>query len=513
MRGQEFIIPVPRGGIRRDLTDAEVPLDALVDSRNVLFKFGHLGARPGLVRVRQTGVGQHVNGGFLFKNVAGSTRVVVATSTNWFKLDATTFTDITGTAVSADEDQHTRFVVFPTGGVNLLIGTNNTNTVKKWDGATATYLALGGIPYTAVRDMMILGNYLVVGNIIDGGVRYASRIAVSNFNDPETWSGIEADLTGNRDDIVAMRELTRTTGVIYKDESIWLASVQQGSFPIRLDRVETDIAGPVSPAVVVPVGRVHYYWGTDGRIYRFDGIQSTPMSSGVDEHIQEMWRATSKQRVFGFFDKTLRSVFFFFPVSSPDPDHAVSLDVDTGVLFLHSFADKIVAGWTGEDLPTVTWADLTPFTWANLAATYPTWDSFGGASRQASYLATDAGNVFLFALDQADDSKPIAFTWETPVRPWAGPRKRLRLDGVESSIQTIVSGPLVTVSAKVSEAQAEGVYSTSSYGTHDTSSTERQLLQQDVATTRFVGVKWELSSTMFREFRGALIYLWTEDEQ
>ena len=70
----------------------------------------------------------------------------------------------------------------------------------------------------------------------------------------------------------------------------------------------------------------------------------------------------------------------------------------------------------------ITWGDLASFTWDNLAATYPTWDSFGLLSAQRKVaLGNAAGQVFLMGDgDGSDNGSPIEWGFELPLRSWAG---------------------------------------------------------------------------------------------
>jgi hypothetical protein len=512
------VLEPPRGGVVSDLVELEIPPGALRQSQNMLPRFGRLMTRPGLVRALQTGPGGRIIGGVTYRAANSVGRVVAATPTKWFRKDATVWTDITpGAPLTATADDHARFAVFPTGTpqVNLLIGVNNRDTPKKWDGVTAAFAPLGGAPPVA-RDVAVTDQYVILVNVVEGGNRFTIRGRISKANDPETWPDnfvFELPMGGvqGADEIVAARALSRTAVGILKDESQWVGITQPGAFPFRFERVDTK-PGPVSTAAVAEHGGVLYYLGRDVRLYRFDGARTEAISPHLDRQFQALFRGVSRGRAWALPRRADRSIWFFFPSGAEDPDRALSYHLETGAIYPHVFAQKLSAGWPGDDVATVAWDDLAPFTWANLADTFPTWESFGGSLVPIDYLGTVDGNVFRFQYDFDDDGVPISMLWEYPLRAPVSQRHRHRVDALEASFTAKPGGPAVSVSVGTSEAlAAEPTYTP--LGTHDTAATGRQLLTKDGLDGRFLSQKFE-ATTLNKvgvEYQGALLYLWAEE--
>src|SRR3990172_4052874 len=105
MRGYDKLpLPVPRLGLGAGGTSPEIPDGALWRGKNVVPRFGELHLRPGLEKVTTTGPGARISGGAFFKTVSGSSRVVAATNAGWWKMGATSWTDITGAALTGTTD-------------------------------------------------------------------------------------------------------------------------------------------------------------------------------------------------------------------------------------------------------------------------------------------------------------------------------------------------------------------------------------------------------------------------
>jgi hypothetical protein len=503
------------GGAVSDLPELLIPAGMVRRSQNMLPRFGRLMTRPGLARALQTGLGARGIGGITYKTATGAARIVASTRTKWFKKDATTWTDITPAGqLAATDDDHQRYVMFPTGTpqTNLLIGVNNVDTPKKWDGATATFGDLGGSPPIA-RDVLTTDNYVVLLNVVEAGNRFTTRIRASATNNPESWPATFSwDLPSGGDEIVGGRTLSRTSFAVYKEDSQWVGIQAPGTLPFRFERVD-EKPGPVSPAAIVADGRYHYYLGTDVRVYRFNGLAAEPVTDALDREFLRLMRGTSRRRSFGLRRRDDGSIWFIFPSGAEDADHGISYFPDTGAAYFHVFGVKLSAGWSGDDIPTVTWADLAGFTWDTIAATYPTWESFGGQLVPIEYLASVTGHVYRFQYGFDDDGAAIPMLWETPRRAWMGTKVTHRVDGLESSFRQQTGGPAVSVSVGVSEALAEEHPAYTAVGTHDTTLATRQLLTKDGLEGRFLSVKYEAStlSGVGVEYQGALLHLWAEE--
>lgn len=513
MQGQPIELDPPLGGVRGDVVPYKIPPGFLWRSQNVVDRYGKLRTRPGLQAATTTGpAGGRLSGGMFFKTVAGNPRIVAATLTKWSQLVGNAWTDISGAfSFTNDADNPARFAVFPAAGINWLIGVNNTDIPKKWDGTSGALVSVGGSPPIA-KDVTVCGNFVVLGNVVEAGIRSTSRIRVSDFNNLDLWTQYgPADLADTNDDIIAVRALTRTSFAIYKDKSIWMAWAELGLFPFRLETMEIR-PGPVSPSAVVRVGQEHYYFGTDSRIHKFNGFTAEIVSRPIELFLQNtalatVFRAVNRARCFGVFNYFDRNVWFFYPgPSGPDPVLAISYNVDTQALYLHAYGLTVSAAWEGDDLSTLTWNDLTG-TWNAIGpGTYSTWDDFGGTLRNTAFIGSVGGQVYRQVYDVSDAGAAITASLEFPLKPWFGLQNNTHIEGVESFFeQTPASGPIVTVQVGVSPAFSETVdpaYTT--LGSHDTTLATRQKLTLPELDARFWSIKYAWSSATPVKFGGGL---------
>lgn len=516
----QYDLPPPLLGVKQDDLELRIPLDYTRESFNMVSRRGKLEVRPGIVKVRATAPStSKVIGGITFKTMAGVAKTVAATRTTWWSLGASSWADLTdGVALTAGINDQARFQVFPSAGVNLLIGVNNVDTPKSWDGAAATFLALAGSPPSTARDVTAVANYVILGNVIEGGVRYTSRLRISAFNNPISWSATSADVNGTEDDIVGIRRIGRAAFAIYKDYSVWTGVLQAGTFPFAFDLI-TEVSGPCSPSSIVTYdGGKHCYLGNDARLYVFDGLAVTPVSGQVDQSLVDDLKGLARVRSWGMYRRADRMVWFLFPFASDDPDRGVSYHIDSGAVQFHNFGKKLTAGWRGDDIAALGWNDLATFTWANIAATYPTWESFGGKLLPIEYLGELDGQVYFFKDNADDDGTPITVSWATPLQAWAGEEKMHSFDAIESSFEQVTGGPAILVQIGTSAALAEPKDPTYiTVGTHDTTLATRQLMKasatnRDSLVARLQNVRFSGSVQNKRlNYRGSELFLYDEE--
>lgn len=495
-RGTErFPIPPPEGGLVRNKVAPEIPDGFLWNGVNVVSRYGELRPRPGLTRVFADGPGGRVMGGAFYRTPAAAPVVVVATLTRWFSAVSGVWvallpvTPFTGTA-----DDQWRMTVFPTGTptVNLLIGTNNVDAIQSFDPAVGSLAVLRGTPPAAARDICSADSYVVVGNVVEAGVRSPSRLRACAFNDPNTWpANFVWDLTSTDEPIVAVHRLGRTSFLAYKDESLWVGEAQAGTLPFRVEMLEVR-PGPVSPAAVVDYGAQQFFLANDARIYRVSGFSVQAVSGPIERELQSIFsqfglRFDTLQRAVGVYKKLDQSIWWFFPNSnSIDPIVAVSYQLDTSALHFHAFPVAITAAFRGIDIT--------------------------GSLRPTEYLGTSDGRVFRFEYDVDDAGTAITSSWEHPLRAWKGTAFRHRFDQILSSFEQVPGGPIVTVSVGASEALAELAPAYQPVGTHDTAKDTRQPLAAAVAIEgAFLNVRYDVSSSTRWAYRGAELWLWVEE--
>jgi hypothetical protein len=521
--GAPTVLMPPTRGVQGSVPRYAVPDGYLWRGNNVIARFGRLITRAGFAAVNPTGPGARLSGGVYFHTVDEQERVIAATQTKWYRLNGGVWSDISGsvTFTTVPEDP-TRFTVFQSGGVNYAIGVNNHDGLYSWDGDGSHAVAhLTNAP-TAARDITAVGNYVVIANTVESAVRHSVRVRWSDFNDHTTWPALNlADLvsSGAGKNIVAVRALGRLAMIVYLEESVWLGDAQAGVTAFRFEQLES-VKGPCSPSCVVAYGSKHYYLAQDGRIYQVDGYRVTPISDPADYFLQTSGLSTqfvtvNRSLAWGEFNSFDREIYWFYPtIGEADPSRAISYNVDTGALHFHSFGDIMTAGWRGDEVSTITWADLTG-TWNAIGpGTYPTWSAFGGSLQGTIFLGSSGGQVYRMRHDGDDNGAAITAYAETPLNAWGGLPSTQHVDGAELFIQQIPNGPGIQVTVGTSEALAEfpGPVTYVPIGTHDSGSTTRQKLTDNTDTLdgRFCSLRFDYMTHTPVSFEGGLFYVWSE---
>jgi hypothetical protein len=499
----------------------EIPPGFLWRSLNVVDRYGRLRTRQGLSRVAAAGLGSRPTGGVSFKTAGGARLTVAAGTDKWYRLSGGSWVDISGGhAFLADVHNPTRFTMFPSSGTNWIIGVNNADAPYKWDGSAPAAVLVGGTPPVA-RDITVASNFVVLGNVVESGTRAPSRIRVSDFNDLDTWAQYgPVDLTDTNDDIVAVRALNRTSFAVYKENSVWMGWAELGLFPFRFETMDYQ-PGPCSPAAVVRFGQVHYYFGIDGRIYRFNGVRLDVVSRAIEYYLQTAglpttFRPADRDRCWGVYSAVDRCIWFFLPgPTGADPTVGISLNTDTGAVYPHVFPFPVSAGWEGDDAASISWSDLLIYAdWVGgpFEATYPSWDSFGGSLRPATFVGAVSGQIYRQQFDVADDTTPIPQLAEWPLKTWFGMERHTHLDGLETFFAQTAEGAGVRLDIGVSDALGEVLdpqYTT--LGVHDTTSLGRQKFNIESLEARFWSIRYAVTSSGPVEFRGGLANGWPQE--
>lgn len=333
-------IPIPVQGKRADLDRLAVPPEGAYDLENwILDKDGRFVSRRGFTAFGSS-VSERPTGYVQYFNKDGSLKLVKGTNEGWFSYNIGTddWDDITagGNELTASAVQFQVFRVFQKAGETLLIGTNEADALKKWDGDAATYSDLAGSPPRA-KAMMSIFDRLVLGNLLSGGTISPVAIDVSANKDPESgWASVLtlllADTTGS---IVTMQEIGNLQGVIYTTDSIHRLVAQGDVEPFRQELIQAKIKGPASPACVVEVEEgLHLYLAADASLRRFDGTAVRIFSKAAHAHIAGTADEDKLNRSWGAFDRDTRLAYFVYvPPGGTNPSQGVAVDVDSGAIY------------------------------------------------------------------------------------------------------------------------------------------------------------------------------------
>ena len=222
------------------------------------------------------------------------------------------WTNITGSqVVNGQFNIPGRFTTFWQNGQTYVYGVNGSSPLFYWYEGLPAIIPVQSAPTTAF-DVNAIANRLILIHTVEDGLNYPYRVRWSAVDDGTTWPvDAFADLQGSSDDmdfIVATRALNRLTSAIYRENSIWIMTAQAGTdataFDFELAPNSTGINGPANPSCIVNVNGIHYYFGTDGRIWTFDGINCYPISAAIDPVLVDSLQPISlRDRQCGIFGK------------------------------------------------------------------------------------------------------------------------------------------------------------------------------------------------------------------
>ena len=518
-RGLPYELAVPTGGVRYDLLPHKVPPGMLADASNVITQHGRLVPRPGLTKLFSSAFGEQVVGGIYYRLPAGTEKLVAMGLTTWkvTNFGTSTWDNITGSALTGSADDLGRFVIWPEGGTLYVLGLNNVNGPKEWDGVAGTYSALTGLSqWTTAKDWTVASNRIVVGNTLEGGVRYPYRLRFSDFNTRSTWQAVNLiDLTDTNDDIVAVRALSRTGYAILKEQSQWIGVGQTGVFPFRVELQDTQ-PGPASPNAVIERFGIVYYLGQDGSVYSFDGVRTTHIGEPIRKKVQASLNMSTLGRCHGFYRQTDRSLYWFYPTTNNNPTEAISYQLDTQQWFHHALAVGIeaTASWPFRLVSALTW-DALPvgWTWDTISTDYPSWDSFLSSATQEELIGSTS-QVYRVTQTGNDDGAAIAASWDL-WRPYE-PGKRARADALETFFKQTDSSVTATMKIGTTDSLAtDPSYPAELQQTIDLSDAGRHLLDTATATSgtgtgtpeaQFIATQHTVNATVLWEWRGATLY-------
>lgn len=439
-------------------------------TKNVLQRDNWLVPRPGLFVVGPHDLPSFVNGAALW-NSNDTTIEVVATSNRLFYFNGTVWIDIQGSASlssAMDRFVKTQFAQFPSAGFDWLIGVSGHQAQPyKWRGPGYTAVNIPAAP--PARDVCIAGNRVIMFNIYEddadgmGFQPRLRRLRWSDFNDPDTWQGISvAELNQTPDIIVAGKQLSRISFVIYKEESQWLGESQAGIYPFKFEQQDS-APGPMSPRAVMNYRGTHYYIGRDWSAYTFDGSRVTEIGQPIQKFLMENADLELGDRIFTTYHRYDRMIMFFFPRGASSLcDAALSYNVVTGKWFYHEYGAPFppiagrgfTAGIPSRDVSAASWNVLgnLGYTWDTISPLYTSWDAVRGGGVQYELVfggtlgtLVDMGAFAVDPLTFADVGEAYTCRWRSSHLSPNGPSKRARAQSFETHFVAPAAAQNVTV--------------------------------------------------------------------
>ena len=185
-------------------------------------------------------------------------------------------------------------------------------------GISTLFADLAGSPPKG-KNIAIVRDFVVLGNLDDGGTQYPNRVQWSGYNNSESWGvdqGTQADfqdLFGNGGQI--QRIVPGAYGVVFQENSIWRMDYSGPPTVFSFTEVERG-RGTLAPNSVCWMGNQVFYWGHDG-FYAFNGQGSTPIGSEkVDRYVKNRLDTSRYDEMFGAIDRRNNLVVWTYPLVS-----------------------------------------------------------------------------------------------------------------------------------------------------------------------------------------------------
>lgn len=238
------------------------------------------GYRPffGLSELSQA-ADNRIRGIYAVKDSANTVTIFAGDSSKLYKMNNGTFAlaDVSvGGGYSFSGDEQWKFVKF---GNDVIAAGSDTDTLQKFTLQSDTaFSAVSGAP--AAKNLAVVRDFVVTGNVSYGSVDYRSRVRWSQINDATNWTigSAQADFQ----DIPDAGHITGLVGgefgVVLLEKAI--ARMQYVGSPLifTFEKVETS-HGCNYPNSVAALGPTQVFYLADDGFFFFNGNQSIPIGA------------------------------------------------------------------------------------------------------------------------------------------------------------------------------------------------------------------------------------------
>ncbi len=445
---QPIPIPIPSLGLLSAFDRERVGPEGLSECENWILRDRDFRVRNGLTTFGDS-LGVRPTGFIHYDHSDGQLRIVGATIRGWktFNFTTRTWTSITGTALTASTEQQV-FRVFQKSGATYLLGVNNKDTPKKWDGVAAGYSDIGGSPPVA-RCMMILNNHVMLGNLKTGSVISPVATDVSTFNDFDTgWGNIQVALHADTPgEIVIMEEMGNLVGAIIKTDAAHRATAQGGVDPFRFDYVAVPKdEGAAATLAYVKLGDGSIiYLALNGKLKQFNGSFVTDFGSDhARVYLGDTIDLTSIGRAWMAYDATYREILVVYPQrgGSGEPDKGLIIKEQSGAILPMKWGTrKFTAGDFVRLIKPLTLGDLT----VPLGTITKTLGELGQGDVNRVVLSGEPSGQCHSFTGTSDNGDPIAFIAETGLTPLNGGANMATVNSIESRFNKTAMSQSITV--------------------------------------------------------------------
>jgi len=260
-------------------------------------------------------------GAFAYRDTVGNSTVFAGTKTRLYKLNGTTWTDVTrGIATTAvpytmSDENFWDFVNFG----DLIIATNYVDDIQVYDMGSATEFSRLSASAPRCRRMFIHKNFLVCVDTVDSDGDKGIRVRWSPIGNPAgNWA---VDPTGTQADFQDLLggDFQNSFGadledfaVIVQGRAIWRMDYVGGDTIFNFNPVDTG-RGSIYPRACIANGRSAYFLGEDG-FYEFSGGGLEAIGyNKVDKYFFSIFDETYSYNINTAIDPLKKNVLWAFP--------------------------------------------------------------------------------------------------------------------------------------------------------------------------------------------------------
>jgi len=459
-----------------DLGDYKV---GLTDAKGCIGFDGYYGPIKSLVPF-SSALGSKVLGAYAMRASDGTVHIFAGTATKLYKLNGTTWTDVTN--VSGDYTTAADgYWVFTNFG-DLVIATNYNDNIQSFDVTSSTDFAdLSGTAPRA-RYVFVLNNFLVCLDTVDSDGAIGNRVRWSPLGNPsgdwtpdiDTQAGFN-DLFGGGFKNTAGTG-TDSYGSILQDSGIWRMQYVGGDQIFTFD-LQVQDRGTVYPRSVTTNGTVTYFIDIDG-FCAFDGTQVVNLGeSRINKWFFDRFNSSYDYNISCAIDPVNKTYALAFPtVQDGSPDAKM-------VLLYNYKSNKF--SYFMEEIDVIFGFLTTGYTLETLSAAFPNIETVP-YSLDSSFWQ---GGDFLFGAIDIDHALG-SFSGQAYEAVISTPETRINGNGKSTvlSVFPIVEAGTVTVRLGYREKLTDSVTYTPSQGQNSITG-EIDVMQQ----ARFIRAEFTLS--------------------
>jgi hypothetical protein len=413
--------------------DFSIPSTILNDrssfGRNCFFDMGIIKQREGLGKYSSDAMSSAILefGRFQKSNLTLLMTRFSATKSEVYNAGADTWDDITKSGTDWTTIDGTNY--YDTAvHIDTLMITNGRDNIQKYTG-TGLCVDLGGSPPKA-KYIETVGEYVLLGNITDGGTEYPSRVQWCDTGEIEDWSSGNAgfiDLLDNDQQIIGMKKLNENI-VVFKEKSIYIGRLVSSTDVYNFDLIESGQQLLNNRCAVVFRGKI-YYLSIDGNIYMFNGYSSQPIGNKLEDEIKRVINTDRLGMSFGRVNLARKCIEFFICAGSDSYcSYRWALNYEDGSVFYDTFSSPITCATTFKDSSgQLTYGDYdNSVNYGNVSGTYG--DGLGGSGFEFKLIGKSNGisyqesdfylNDDTDAIEQEFITKDFSFENHERIKRW-----------------------------------------------------------------------------------------------